>query len=154
MTLALGAILLAGCSSNKAQESRGEVPGLAEAIAAQKFVINVDMAIPASGRSRMLTSPYSLTIDSGRVNSYMPYFGRAYSVPYGGGEGLIFEGEADDYSLGYGRNGEATISFTVRTKEDSYRFNLDIFPNGSSSVSVNPNNKQPISFTGKATPLE
>ena len=42
------------------------------------------------GRSRALTSDYSIEIRNDSVFSYLPYFGVAYNVPYGGGKGLIF----------------------------------------------------------------
>ena len=40
------------------------------------------------GGSKHLTSDYSLEIRNDSVYSYLPYFGVAYNVPYGGGKGL------------------------------------------------------------------
>ena len=62
-----------------------------------KYKINVNRALPARGRSVTLTSPYSVEIRNDSVISYLPYYGRAYSIPYGGGEGLNFKTPLTDY---------------------------------------------------------
>ena len=64
-----------------------------------KYKINVNRALPARGRSVTLTSPYSVEIRNDSVISYLPYYGRAYSIPYGGGEGLNFKAPLTDYKL-------------------------------------------------------
>lgn len=57
------------------------------------FTVDVSMAYPMRGRSIPLTSSYSLKMKNDSVDVYLPYFGRAYSVPYGGGKGLHFQSE-------------------------------------------------------------
>lgn len=52
---------------------------------------------PMKGRSRALTSDYSIEIRNDSVFSYLPYFGVAYNVPYGGGKGLIFNAPITGY---------------------------------------------------------
>ena len=59
-----------------------------EIVDSGRIKIDVDRAVPMAGRSVNLTSPYSLEIHGDSILSYLPYFGRAYSAPYGGGEGL------------------------------------------------------------------
>jgi hypothetical protein len=44
----------------------------------------------------------------------------------------------------------AEITFKTRTKEDLFTYRVQIFVNGSASVHVSSNNRQPISFSGKA----
>jgi len=38
----------------------------------------------------MLTSPYSVEIRNDSIISHLPYYGRAYSIPYGGGDSSFF----------------------------------------------------------------
>ena len=152
LLMAAVALTLAGCSANKSQGSAGEIPGLADAMANKEYVINANMMLPTSGPGKVLSSPYSIKVSGDRITSHLPYFGKAYSLPYGGGEGLIFEGTMTGYEVKYGRQGEAKINFSVRTDEDLYKFNLTIFPNGSSTISIHTNNKQSISFNGDAEP--
>jgi hypothetical protein len=106
--------------------------------------------LPMNGRSQTLTSPYSLEIKDDRVKSHLPYYGRAYSIPYGGGEGLNFEAEITGYKLSFDTKGKAVVEFETKTKEDQHGFRLEIFPNGSTSIHVTPVNRQAISFHGTA----
>lgn len=113
-----------------------------------KYKINVNRALPARGRSVTLTSPYSVEIRNDSVISYLPYYGRAYSIPYGGGEGLNFKAPLTDYKL-WDKKETAKIKFSARSEEDKFDFNIDVFSNGSSTIFVNMQNRQSISFQGE-----
>lgn len=104
------------------------------------------------GQAVSLTSPYTLEMRGDSVISYLPYFGRAYSVPYGGGNGLRFERTTTDYTCTYDKKGTARIKFAARTDDDTYRFNIQIYPNGSASINVTPTNRQNISYQGELAP--
>lgn len=123
-------------------------PVIKEMIEAKSYTIRVNTAFPNGWRSISLDSRYSLQVKGDSVYCNMPYFGRAYRLPYGGGEGLIFDGLSSDYTIKDGKKGSKEIKFAVRTMEDMYNFILTIFPNGSSSVKVFSNNKQSIDFSG------
>ena len=73
-------------------------------ITSGKYKIDVNRALPARGRSVMLTSPYSVEIRNDSIISHLPYYGRAYSIPYGGGEGLNFKAPLTDYKLDWDKN--------------------------------------------------
>ena len=77
----------------KAQTERS----VREALNAGQYKIKVDYMQPMRGRSRALTSDYSIEIRNDSVFSYLPYFGVAYNVPYGGGKGLIFNAPLTEY---------------------------------------------------------
>ena len=98
-----------------------------------------------------LSSYYSLEVAKDTVISCLPYFGRAYSVPYGGGKGLVFEGVAKDYKVTDGKDGSKEIGFTVTNEEDSYTFNLSVYPGGSAHINVSSGKRQPISYTGRVS---
>lgn len=119
-----------------------------EAIDSKDYKINVDRMQPMRGNSRALTSNYSLKIKNDSVFSYLPYFGVAYSVPYGGGKGLNFNEPISEYKVEHLKKGKVRIDFEARSEEDNYKYSLTIFPNGSTSIHVLPTNRQSISFTG------
>lgn len=129
----------------KKEETEREVR---KSIDAKRYKINVDRMYPMRGRSKMLTSNYSVEIKNDSVFSYLPYFGVAYSIPYGGGKGLIFNEPLSEYYAEYHKKGKAKISFKVRNEEDSYTYNMTIYPNGSTSIQVHSINRQPISYQG------
>ena len=104
-------------------------------ITSGKYKIDVNRALPARGRSVMLTSPYSVEIRNDSIISHLPYYGRAYSIPYGGGEGLNFKAPLTDYKLDWDKKGTAKI-------------------NGSSTIFVNMQNRQSINFRGEVDMTE
>ena len=79
---------------------------------------------------------------------YLPYYGRGYNIPYGGGEGLDFDAKIEDYQQKTGKKGNYEIKFSARTREDFYTFYIDVYNNGSSSIHVNMQRRQSIDFLG------
>ena len=106
---------------------------------------NIDMR----GRSIPLTSLYSLEIRNDSVISYLPYYGRAYSIPYGGGNGLNFKAPLKEYNMKLDKKGNSVITFTARNPEDKFDFRVKVYSNGSTSIDVNMQNRQSISFQGE-----
>ena len=117
-----------------------------------RFTIEVDRALPMGGRTVHLTTPYSLEMRGDSAISYLPYFGRAYSLPYGGGDGMRFEESITDYQSTFDKKGTARIKFVARTKEDTFRFDVQVFSNGSAIISVTPTNRQNITYQGELAP--
>ena len=113
----------------------------------RQFKIAVSMAYPMRGSSIPLTSSYTLEMKQDSVDVYLPYYGRAYSVPYGGGNGLKFQSTVTDFSMKK-KKGRYEIKFSSRTDEDIYDFYIDIGSEGNASVSVTMRNRQPIRFYG------
>lgn len=76
-----------------------------EKIESENYRIDINTAYPRRGRMIPLTSIYSVTIRNDSVFSQLPYFGRAYSIPYGGGQGLMFNAPIDQYTMAMGKRG-------------------------------------------------
>lgn len=149
----MGIVLFLGGQSLSAQSKKEKKEQqereIKEKIDHKRFTIEVDRALPVGGRSVNLTSPYSLELRGDSVISYLPYFGRAYSAPYGGGGGLRFTKLVTDYQCSYNKKGVAQLKFVTRSDDDTYRFNVQVFPNGSASIHVTPTNKQSITYQGE-----
>lgn len=137
------------CAQTKKEKREQKEKEVKELIESKRFTINVDRAIPMGGRSLNLTSPYSLEMRGDSAISYLPYFGRAYTAPYGGGDGLRFEKSITDYQTSFNKKGTAQIQFRTRTDDDTYTFNVQVFSNGSATINVTPVNKQNITFYGE-----
>lgn len=122
-----------------------------EAIQNKKYSIQIDRATPMSGKSIFLTSLYDIKISNDSAYLFLPYFGVAYSAPYGGGEGGVkAENKYKDYLLKMNKKGKYSISFNIYGKEDQYKVYMEIWlVNGNVEVSVQPVNKQSISYSGK-----
>jgi hypothetical protein len=118
-------------------------------LARRLYKVDFTRAYPMSAPSFYLNYPYYISVIGDRVESFLPYFGRAYNIPYGGGEGLRFAAPISDYTETLKRNGRREIHFTATTDEDSYRFSLAVFPGGQSDLSVSASRRQSISFSGQ-----
>ena len=131
------------------EEKKAERQAYIEKLIAGKcFKIDISMAYPMRGRSIPLTSLYSLELKQDSVDVYLPYYGRAYSVPYGGGKGLHFCSTATDLHVEKEKKGYA-ISFSSKTEEDTYDFWIDISEEGFASISVTMRNRQSIRYSGE-----
>ena len=100
-------LLWAGTSVAQTREEKKEAlkAYVDEQVEARTFKIDVDMAYPMSGRSIPLSTPYGLQMKKDSVDVCLPYFGRAYQIPYGGGEGLRFKAPLPDSLRGHYQRG-------------------------------------------------
>src|SRR6266498_5130486 len=115
----------------------------------QEYIFHAQTALPVSGSSRLLTSEYDLKVTKNSVVSFLPFFGRAYSLPYGTTEGgFNFTSTKFDYSATGGKKGGWEISIKPKDVPDFREFSLSISENGYGTLHATSNNRQPISFTG------
>ncbi|MBO4607414.1 MAG: DUF4251 domain-containing protein [Prevotella sp.] len=148
-------LVMAGCASNKmtSQEKAVQKALLAqkitESLRQRDYQIDVSQATPDGwGRVIQLTSLYSVKVSGDTIISNLPFYGRAYSVPYGGGSGLNFTGLIRHYDETVTRKGEHILYLDVESQEDVYRYIISLFDNGKASVSVTPRQRSHIFFTG------
>src|SRR3954471_1492522 len=81
-----------------------------------QFIFHAQTALPSSGRSRQLTSEYDLRIFPDSLVSNLPFYGRAYSVPYGSGDGgFNFTSTKFEYTATPGKKRGWDI--TIKTKD-------------------------------------
>jgi hypothetical protein len=112
------------------------------------------MAYPQRGRNiDLTTNPNYLQFKNDSIHSEMPYFGRAYSIPYGGGGGLSFKGPIKDYLIKKNKK-NFTIKATVRDNSDSYQITLTVFFDGGASLTINSNNRDSINYSGDIKEFE
>lgn len=151
----LSAIIIASCgtSNGVGQLSRKERKFLLEqktrqALADRHYTINVTTAHPLGYPTISLSTPYTLEVRGDSIISYLPYFGTAYSVPYGGGKALNFTGKITKYEDVVRKRGEHDITMEVYNEEDIYVYLLNVFESGSTSITVRSRQRTEISFLG------
>lgn len=115
---------------------------------AKAYTFVAQSAHPMGWSTIQLTSEYDVRIAGDSVFVYLPYYGRAYQADYGSTDGGIkLTARAEDY-----QKEESDKGFKVRFKAsdeyDSYQFNFSIGKTGYSTLSVNSNKRQVISFYG------
>lgn len=120
------------------------------------YVIEVTSALPSGRGQVFLNSSYSLKISENAVDSALPYFGRAYNVPYGGGDGLFFSAVPEEYSELETKSGQRKITFKVRANADLFSFSVTLdCPDGvpddescTAFITVSSGQRQSISYRG------
>ena len=104
---------------------------------------------PMRGSSKNVSYGYSVEVRNDTLISYLPYFGRAYNVPYGGGKGLNFSERIDSYQETQQPKGERVIDIELKNEEDTYHYTIKVFDNGNSSIDVQSRQREPISYSGE-----
>ena len=158
LLLIAAVLLVAGCGSLKqsSEQKRAEQERVAamvwERLDARRFRIYIDYMMPLRGRGKAITDSYSLTVDGNKVSSYLPYFGTAYSVPYGGGKGLVFDDDIDSYVEDNSRSDRRIIQFSTNNGEDLLVYTVTVFDTGTADIHVNCRNRDDISYRGTLDP--
>jgi hypothetical protein len=138
----------------KQQKETGKEASFKKMIDSKQFLFVAQSVMPMSGRTRQLTSEYGLTLKKDTLESFLPYFGRAYNAPIGStDEGIQFKSYKFDYALTETKKGRWEISIQPKDVNDSYRLNLSVSKSGYATLQVTSNSRQPISFQGYITEI-
>ena len=148
----VASVCIVSCASQeeRAAQKAETMKKVTAALNTRKYTIDVRRMTTSKGYSKSV-SGYWLIVRNDSLISALPYLGRAFSAPYGGGVGLNFSAPISSYNETTKKNGLREINIKVKNDEDSYSYRLQIFDNGSSSIDVQPIQRDPISFTGDMT---
>ena len=153
MMTVLVAVLLQACGTTdgltNAERQAAITRQVQEGLDTRHYTIAVDWMKPLGGMARHVTSNYELKVSGDEVDSYLPYVGEAYRLPYGGGKGLNFKGKIEDYTITYLTSNRSHIEFRVTNDEDTYYFRIDVFNNGKSIIDIIAQERDAISFDGE-----
>ncbi|MBR4366774.1 MAG: DUF4251 domain-containing protein [Bacteroidaceae bacterium] len=140
-----------GCATveEKAARAAEQAAKVNKALKERKYKIDVERMYSMRGGSKTLSYGYSVEVRNDSLISYLPYFGRAYSVPYGGGKGLTFSERIGSYQEYQKGNGLRHIEISLRNDEDTYLYTIEVYENGSSSISVQSRQRENISYSGE-----
>ena len=121
------------------------------------FIFVPDRAFPQGGRSIDLTTNYGfIKVMGSETEGDMPFFGRGFSVPYGGGSGIKFDKTSiknEKVELNE-KKMRISYSFEAQGENDTFRINMDISYGGNTSVNIISNNRSSISYSGQISKLE
>lgn len=153
ISLIIAVLTLASCATADKvarDERRREKAGMvAESIESGRYRVGVRTAYPVRGGAVQVTGDYGLEVSGDSVTVYLPYFGRGYTLPYGGGKGLNFKALTTEYDVRKMKRGRTRVEFSTRNDEDTYRFTVDVFDNGQVSIDVQPQQRSRISYSGE-----
>lgn len=142
--------VLCGCatSEERAAQKAEMARNVTKALNERNYKISILRMNPMRGSSRSVSYGYSVEVRNDTLFSYLPYFGRAYNVPYGGGKGLNFSHPIENYQEYQKKNGQRHIEIGLTNEEDTYLYTIEVFDNGNSSVEVWSRQRERIFYTG------
>lgn len=139
-------------ADRKAEKERKRVEKEKETAAlveSKNFGFRASRAIPTGYKSvDLTTNPNYVKFTNDKIVSEMPFYGRAYSVPYGGDSGLKFEGKPEVFTVEKKKK-NYEIEVKVKDKNDYFTINLTVSFEGSSSMIISSNNRSSISYNGE-----
>ena len=152
LPLLTAALLVSGCGvlnetlAERRERQARESRLVTENVQSGNFSIDIERMYPLRGSSKSVTS-FSVTVKDGKIDSHLPFIGRAWNVPYGGGHALTFEAEVGSYTVQPVRDGYE-VTLYVKTDEDEHIYRFTIFGNGNTSLDVQSGNRDRISYSG------
>jgi hypothetical protein len=133
----------------KAEKKLEQQKQIEALINAKEFVFEGRTAFPSGMRSVDLTTKANFVkYHPDLIESQMPYYGRAYSVAYGGDSGLKFSGKPEEYKVEKKKK-QFEISAIVVGESDRFTLNLTVYFEGTASLSIISNNRSSISYQGE-----
>lgn len=110
---------------------------------------------PLGMAARQATSGFELRISKDTINSYLPYFGRAYSADYGSRDGgAQFISSDFGYTESTNEKGERNIVIKPKDNKDVREVKITIYASGYAHVQLAFNQRQSIGYRGQITRQE
>ena len=127
-------------------------------IESNHFQFELNRVYPQGGQDLSRFNPRGkFVITDSVAKGTLPFFGRAYSLPYGEGGGIEFDGVMKDQSLKIEHKKKRKIliyRFSITAKNDTYQISMEISGGGNCSVNLNSNNRAQISYSGTVSPVK
>lgn len=139
----------AGNAQNKEEKKAAKEAAITKKIQDKHYTFHAEQALPMGGRTRQLQPGYTLKVEPGKIVADLPYYGRAYSAPVNPSDaGIKFSATKFEYKMVPRKKGGWDITIKPQDGSAVREINITAYSNGSCSVQVNSNNKQPMSFEG------
>jgi hypothetical protein len=145
---------LSYAQATKADKKAAKAADIKRIITSNNYAFKANYVIPMSMSPRALTSDYDVRVSNGKLEVYLPYFGRAYAAPRDLNDGGIKLTTTDfDYNAVATKKGGWDITIKpkrtpLNTVKDVQIMRLNVSNDGYASLQVNSTNRQPISFNG------
>ena len=120
-----------------------------EKLDSMRFRVDVNYIYPRRGAARAVDFGYGIRLSGDTLYSRLPYFGRAYHVPYGGGKALDFTAPVGDRQVRWLKNGLTRVELRVTNDEDRYLYVIDVFDNGRVMLDVTAQEREQVQFAGE-----
>ena len=149
-------LLLAACNTSNKVVDTQRADAIKALIESQQFVVMVGSMRPLTAPTTPVSQGHKMIVRDGTVTCYLPYAGTGQNVGYGasGYKAMNFTSAILDYKVEYPKSDRARITFRVDNGDDNYRFHVEVFMNGKTTIDVDPRGRDAISYSGMIHGLE
>jgi hypothetical protein len=113
------------------------------------------MIRPTKGGQRPMTGGYTLKVKKDTVVCDLPYIGRVYQGSLNPDDaGIKFTSTEFDYKITERKKGGWNIVIKPKDHSRVNTLNLTVYDDGGSSLDVTSNDREPIYFTGRVSPVK
>ena len=125
---------------------------ICELVNSKQFQIEVDKVYPQDGFDVSRFNPEGKIIVTDSIaKGNLPFFGRAYSLPYGEGGGIEFDERMKKVKIQliHKRKKRAIMfDFSIPGQKDQYQISIEAMPNGRCTIQRHSNQRTTISYGG------
>ncbi|WP_298555712.1 DUF4251 domain-containing protein [uncultured Algibacter sp.] len=125
---------------------------------AMQQVLNSGILLPNSsaGSISLIGNSNFLTISGNSISSYLPYFGeRQMNIDFSGRDSAIqLLGLMENYTVIKGKNHSISIKFDAKSKLESFKTYIILYPNLKADIQIVGATRSPISYSGKVELLD
>lgn len=149
-------LLIFFCSSSifaqksKKERQKERITEVQNLLSSGSFKFVAQNASPMRGGGYIpLTSSYDLMISKDKIESYLPYFGRAFSAPMNPSEGGI-KFSSGNFKMDVTKKKKGRQDFIISFKDvpQVRQMILSVSETGNATLLVLSNNRDPITFDG------
>jgi hypothetical protein len=156
-------LMLVSCATQQERaEQRAKMrQAVEEAVNSRQLHIDIKSMNSMRYGARSVTPDFFLELRGDTLCSYLPYLGQAHQAPMmSPSMGLNFEAPiikltesqpkaTNGQPKGGNDNNIWRLTIDVKTKEDSFRYIIDLYDSGEAYIRVNSQRLDPISFDGR-----
>ena len=143
-------LMLMACGTGNKVIDEQRAQAIRSLLESRQFVVMVGSMRPLSSPTLSVSQGQKMIIRDGQVTCYLPYVGSGQNVGYGasGYKALNFSSAMLDYKVEYPKPDRARVTFRVDNGDDNYRFHVEVFMNGKTTIDVDPRGRDAISYSG------
>lgn len=132
----------------RTEKQENKIKEIKNLIENRTFVFEPTHALPLGSGSISLNHSFDAEVKGDTLYSYLPFFGVAYRVEYGGRDGgFDFTQPLEKYEVSNDDNGYR-INLEVKNKMDYLTYNFQISELGYATLNITSTNRQAITFYG------
>lgn len=141
-------LALAAFALNDAKAQETSETALKNLLSTKTFVFKAQSAWPLQGTVVQLSPGFDMKVLTDSINTYLPYFGRAYQASYNANGGISFTSTKFEYKLKEKNKGGWELVIKPTDVKDINQLIYSVSTNGYATLQVTSNNRQAISFYG------